>query len=93
MRTSGSRTTPRPPAHNSAEVIAARAWLPSRAEPVSSRTDSGSRATAICDAAVWINSVLLPVPGPPTTRTTPRAPAGDQCGRRYRSVCGADMRA
>jgi hypothetical protein len=47
VRTNGSRTTARLPADNRAEVIAARAWLPSRAESVSSRTDSGSLPAAI----------------------------------------------
>ena len=91
MRTSGSRTTARPPAHNNAAVMAPRAWVPSRAEPVSSRTDSGSAPAAICAAAVWTNSVVLPVPGPPSTRRTP-AP-GRVNGAAGRSACGADMSA
>ena len=85
VRTSGSRTTARLPARNSAEVIAARAWVPSRAEPVSSRTDSGSRPPAMCAAAVRTNRLLLPVPGPPSTRTMPRRPGSvSAVGRQLR---------
>ena len=51
MRTKGSRTTARVPAASSADVMAARACVPSRAEPVSSRTDSGSLPAAMCAVA------------------------------------------
>ena len=54
--------------------MAARACVPSRAEPVSSRTDSGSAPAAMWAAAVSISARVLPVPGPPNTRTTPRIP-------------------
>ena len=65
MRTSGSRTTARHgsperatrAARTSAHCASAAA---SRAEPVSSRTDSGSAPAAMCAAAASTSSVLLP---------------------------------
>ena len=92
VRTNGSRTTARLPADNKADVIVARAWLPSRAEPVSSRTDSGSEPAAMWAVAASINRLLLPVPAPPSTRTTPRIPGSVRLVG-VRSVCGADMKA
>ena len=46
----------------------------SRPDPVSSRTDSGRQARRDVRRITSISSVLLPVPGPPRTRTVPRAP-------------------
>ena len=54
--------------------MAALASPRNRAEPVSNSTDSGSVPAAMCSTAVWISSELLPVPGPPNTRTTPPRP-------------------
>ena len=93
VRTSGSRTTARLPACSSADVIAARACVPSRAEPVSSRTDSGSAPAAMWAAAVSISARVLPVPGPPSTRTTPRMPGSVRAPSTSSARCGADMRA
>ena len=81
VRTSGSRTTARLPACSRAEVIAARACVPSRAEPVSSRTDSGSAPSAMWAAAVSISARVLPVPGPPST---PHHTANTGFGQRRR---------
>ncbi len=92
VRTNGSRMTVRSPARSSAEVRAARACVPSLAEPVSISTDSGGTPSAIRAAAVSMSAVVLPVPGPPRTRTTPRKPASvNVVGPSAR--CGADMRA
>ena len=74
MRTNGSRTTPWVPAPSSRAVMAARASARSRAEPVNNRTDSGSVPAAMCATAVSTSRELFPVPGPPTTRTTPPRP-------------------
>ena len=53
VRTSGSRTTARSPALSSVAVIAALACAPRRAEPVSSRTDSGSASGCdVCGGGV-----------------------------------------
>jgi hypothetical protein len=71
-RTSGSRTTDNPPdpALSSRAVIAPRVVVASRAE-VNSSTDSGSPPPSMCATAASINRAVLPVPGPPTTRTMP----------------------
>src|SRR6185437_15017077 len=55
-------------------VNALRACAPIRPEPVSSRTDSGSVPASMRVAATSTSSELLPVPGPPSTRTVPRRP-------------------
>ena len=58
---------------------------PSRAEPVSSRTDSGSTPAATCAAAASTSSDVFPVPGPPTRARchadrARSARSGDRCG-------------
>ena len=93
MRTSGSRTTPRRPARNSVggNRGAGLAAQPRRTSQQQNRFRVAPPA-AMCAAAVRTSSVLLPVPGPPSTRTMPRAPAGiSAVGGAV--VCGADMSA
>ena len=71
-------------------VIAALACAPRRAEPVSSRTDSGSQPADRCATAVSTSRRLLPVPAPPSTRMVPRI-SGRPSASGVSSVCGADM--
>jgi hypothetical protein len=69
-----ARQAPSSCERNNVVVNALRASAPIRPEPVSSSTDSGSAPAAMRAAAASINKLLLPVPGPPSTRTTPRKP-------------------
>ncbi len=92
MRTSGSRTTPWVPAPSILAVMAALASPRNRADPVSSNTDSGSVPAVMCSTAVLISSELLPVPGPPSTRTTPPRPgASSSVPASADSTCGVVM--
>src|SRR6202035_1704787 len=74
----GSRTAAGHPSEacdrSSAIVSVLRAWIPRRPEPVSSRTDFGSRPPLIAMTAASTSRLLLPVPGPPRMRTRPRTP-------------------